>query len=68
MNGHSRPIILPGAARPEDNDPLSRDLLAMAAAWAGVNVRGLSLHDARQRIRYEIEKLRGIRAGMEAGL
>jgi hypothetical protein len=67
-------IILPEAnPRPRaevirDLEETRREILELAARWAGLRVAGLSLHDARAVIEAEIERLRAIRNARESGL
>lgn len=56
------------AAIDAEFEKLQHETLALAAAWAGLNVRGLSLSDARIVIRNEVARLRAFAAARESGL
>ena len=55
------------AAIDAEFEKLQHETLALAAAWAGLNVRGLSLSDARI-VRNEVARLRAFAAARESGL
>ena len=52
-----------------DLDRLIDDVLDLAVAWTDVFLVGkLTVHEARQKVRFKIEKLRAVRRMMEEGI
>ena len=56
------------AAIDAEFERLQFELLALAARWAGVNIRGLPLDVARRVVQAEANRLKAVAQMMESGL